>query len=142
MLHIKITVASGAIISAEAIEAPVYVRLQTNGVIVRCSDVAAQGVVSADGSQIYQFADRPELPGDRLTAERISQAEYDEIIQSLDFDPDADPDGGSSDKGDDEGDQGDEVMDITTMRRKITEQAARLQFLEDCLLEISEDIYA
>lgn len=137
MLYIKIYGEDGSVISAEALEAPVYVCYQPiNKIVIRCSEVKAQGVVSADGSQIYILRNRPEMPGTYLVAEEISQADYDALIAELEI-PDKDPD--------DEGDTGDEmggkIMTAAEMREKIIDLTQQIEFLGDCLIEMSEVIY-
>lgn len=137
MLYTKITASDGSVISAEAIEDPIYVKAQANGVIVRCSSVSAQGVVSKDGSKTYQLKGRPDLPGDHLTAEEISQADYDQLIIDLDPDegdddpPEPDPDNPDSD-----------VMTPEVMRLKILEQEQQISDLTDLALDITEIIYS
>ena len=62
-----------------ALASPVYVHRQSNGLVVRIdSPAAAQGIVSPDGSQIWQLAGRPTLGEGYAVVEEITMAEYDE----------------------------------------------------------------
>ena len=54
MVYIKV-MQGDTVITAEAHENPVYVCQQKNGIIVRCPEQKAQGVLSVDGSTIYQL---------------------------------------------------------------------------------------
>lgn len=136
MLCIKIYGKNGSIISAEQLTDPVYVCYQSiNRTVVACSEVKAQGVVAKDGSQIYQLKGRTELPGNRLLAEEISQADYDALIEELDI-PDEPPE-----EDPDDPDSGSDVMTAAEMREKIIDLTQQIEFLGDCLLEMSEIIY-
>lgn len=74
-----------AIIYAEAQESPVYVcRQASNNMIIRCPDVHAQGILSLDGSEIYQLNGKPSLHDDNIcTAYIITMTEYEDIINSI-----------------------------------------------------------
>ena len=64
-----------------AIEAPIYVRRQSNGVVVRVYSLTkAQGVVSPDGGQIWQLAGRAPLAEGYPTAQIITCAEYEQWL--------------------------------------------------------------
>lgn len=137
MLCIKIFGKNGSIISAEQLTDPIYVCYQTiNKIVVRCSEVKAQGVLSLDGSQIYKLKGRTTMPGEYLLAEEISQADYDELIEELDI-----PDDPPEDDGPDDPDGGSDVMTAAEMREKIIDLTQQIEFLGDCLLEMSEIIY-
>ena len=143
MLYIKIMSNDGTIIGAEAHESPAYVNHPNKSKIpLRCSPIQAQGVLSLDVSQIYQLSGRPEMPGDYLVAEEISGADYDNLIEELDIDPD-DPDPDDPDVEPDP-----DVMTPQEMRLRILEleedsakKDRHIEFLEDCLLEMSEVVY-
>ena len=63
---------------------PVYVRKQSNGILIRCdSPTLAQGVVSPDGSEIYRIWGRGDLGGDYGLIDPITQGEYEEYLTSL-----------------------------------------------------------
>lgn len=103
MLYIKVLAADGSLVAAEAHASPVYVRYQEkNSLIIRCSAVKAQGIVSVDGSTVYQLYGKDALPGVDLTAHEITMTECDELAASLapgDEDPEDEtpvvPEGGS-----------------------------------------------
>ena len=140
MLYTKITASDGSVISAEAIENPIYVKSQPNGIFIRCSSVAAQGVVSKNGAQTYQLAGRPALPGEHLTAEEISQADYDQLI--IDLDPD-EGDDETPDPAQDDPDS--DVMTPEVMRLKLIQleedlqrEKGRTDRLEGAMLEVGE----
>ena len=62
-----------------AISQPVFVLRQRNGILVSCeAGKNAQGIVSPDGSQIWQLADRPRLCEDFPLVQQITMAEYEE----------------------------------------------------------------
>lgn len=64
MLYVKI-LDGGEIVGAEALDTPAYVKYQTrNHVIVRCSELDAQGILSKGGDEIYQLQDKAALPGE------------------------------------------------------------------------------
>ena len=90
MLYIKVT--KGDTVTAEAIENPVYIRTQTkNNILVICPEQYAKGILSKDGSAIYQLADRDDIGGDRPTAEIIYQADYEQIMAGVRDPEDDDP---------------------------------------------------
>lgn len=79
MLYVKI-LSGGEVIGAEALDTPAYVKYQTrNHVVVRCSELDAQGVLSKDGAEIYRLDGRTALPGEYKSAVPISMMEYDEL---------------------------------------------------------------
>ena len=85
MIYIKIYDLSGTITTVEALPNPVYVWLQPrNGRLLRCIEPVAQGIVSADGSCIYQLEGRESLPDTGGTAAVITTAEYQELLATLD----------------------------------------------------------
>lgn len=84
MTYIKVTDGIGTVVAAEAIETPVYVRVQEkNGLIVRCPERNALGILSADSSVAYQLEGRVAIPDAELTAALISQLEYDALATTL-----------------------------------------------------------
>lgn len=84
MIYIKILDTDGNVASIEALENPVYVYTQPrNGVVVSCSSVRAQGIVSADGSVIYQLQGKEPIDRAVATAVIITTAEYYELEATL-----------------------------------------------------------
>lgn len=75
-----------------AIENPSYVLRQRNGIIVRHPEGnRVQGVVSPDGSEIWQLSDRVSLGESYPVVERITMAEYDEWYAQQNQLEDTDP---------------------------------------------------
>ena len=134
MLYIKV-LHNGTIIGAEAHEDPVYVNHPYyRETPVRCEKNEAQGVVSLDQSQIYHLLNRSSMPGEHLEAEVISKEEYEYIIERLGPDDDPEPEPAP--------DEQDDYMTIPQMRERILALETENEFLTDCLLEMSEVVYA
>lgn len=84
MIYIKVLDSEGLTASVEALDPPIYVYIQPkNGALLRCIETLAQGVVSADGSVIYQLQDKESLNRDVATAVIITTAEYYELEATL-----------------------------------------------------------
>lgn len=84
MIYIKI-MQGDTVITAEAHETPVYVCQQKNGIIARCSEQKAQGILSVDGSTIYQLNGKEALNLDNdYTAYFTYMTEYEEILSNKD----------------------------------------------------------
>ena len=128
MRYIKILGADGSVVAAEAIETPVYVRVQEkNGLIVRCPEMNALGILSADGGTIYQLEGKAPLVGKDMTAIFIDVTEYPVLSESLGA-----SDGDDEDNGDDAGGETageDQPTGGTVMTR--AEMSARIIALED-----------
>lgn len=83
MVYIKV-MQGDTVITAEAHEAPVYVCKQKNGIIKRCSEQNAQGILSLDGSTIYQLDGKDSLDLDNgYTACFTYMTVYEEIIAGI-----------------------------------------------------------
>lgn len=83
MVYIKV-MQGDTVITAEAHETPVYVCKQKNGIIKRCSEQSAQGILSLDGSTIYQLDGKDSLNLDNgYTAEFTYMTVYEEIIAGI-----------------------------------------------------------
>lgn len=94
MVYIKILNSDGTAVAVEAIESPVYVFCQpSNGAVLRCIEVKAQGILDATGAKIYQLMGKEQLEQAAATAVIITRAEYEELLATLgSSDPeDADP---------------------------------------------------
>ena len=138
MRWIKIFGIDGSIISAEELQEPVFVCYQPiNKIVIRCPFVMAQGILSEDGSQIYQLKDSPAMPGDYLLAEEISQADYDALILELEIPEDS---SGEIEQGEQQENTSD-IMTAKEMREKIIDLTQQVELLSDCLLEMSEIVY-
>ena len=72
----------------DALNSPVYVRYQQrNGIIIQCEENIAQGVLSSDGSTVYQIEGREQMAGespDTVVLAEISQDEFETIKSALD----------------------------------------------------------
>lgn len=83
MVYIKV-MQGDTVITAEAHENPVYVCKQKNGIIKRCTELQAQGILSLDGSTIYQLDGKDSLNLDNeYTAEFTYMTVYEEIIAGI-----------------------------------------------------------
>ena len=83
MVYIKV-MQGDTVVTAEAHETPVYVCKQKNGIIKRCSEQSAQGILSLDGSTIYQLEGKDSLNLDNgYTADFTYMTVYEEIIAGI-----------------------------------------------------------
>lgn len=83
MVYIKV-MQGDTVVTAEAHENPVYVCRQKNGVIKRCTEQSAQGILSLDGSTIYQLDGKDSLNLDNgYTADFTYMTVYEEIIAGI-----------------------------------------------------------
>ena len=143
MVYLKV-MQGDTLVTTEAHENPVWINFQKkNNIMLRCSKPKAQGILSLNGNEIYQLSDKENLmPKTEKTAVIITLAEYEEINITVDEDLDVDiptenPEGETH------------IMTAAEMRAAIsslteavTDLQARNVFLEDCLLEMSEEVYA
>ena len=149
MLCIKI-LRDSTVIGAEAHVFPVYVHHPYySNIPLRCEEELAQGILSLDQSEIYHLVGRSSMPGDYLEAEVITEAEYEYLVEELDI-----PDEEEVEPDPDEG-SGSDIMTAQQMRERIieleqknalleaenVEKDRRLELVENCLLEMSEDVY-
>ena len=78
--------------SVEELKNPVYVCKQpSNGLIVRCIEPKAQGVLDAKGEKIYQLEGKEAIDRATATAVIITTAEYEELAATLGTDTGEDP---------------------------------------------------
>ncbi len=143
MVYLKV-MQGDTLVTTEAHEVPVWINFQKkNNIMLRCSKPKAQGILSLNGNEIYQLSDEENLtPKPEKTAVIITFAEYEELNITVDEDLDSDVPADNP-----EGD--DHIMTAAEMRAAIsslteavTDLQARNVFLEDCLLEMSEEVYA
>jgi hypothetical protein len=150
-------VANGNVIDANFI----FLKWQEkHGIIIGCDAAEAQFIQSSDQAKVWRtpwLHPAPEAAGTYETVEaiEITEEEYSAIREQLDdgqtvTEPEPEePQPTEPDEGDDTGGgSGETVMSTAEMRRIITEQAntlqeqaERLEFLEGCLLEMSEVVY-
>lgn len=142
----------------------VFLKWTQNGAGMRfletCDIEEAQYIQSYDQKEIYRVRwlnpveDGGEFP--TVEATLIDEAEYNEIREQLDGgepipDPDPEPDPEPSPDPDPEPDPEPdpaEVMTVEVMRRKIIELEEKnlkkdehIEFLEDCLMEMANEVY-
>lgn len=142
MIYIKILDGEGVLQSVEAIDTPIYAAKQRNGVIAcHCPAHRAQGVLSVDNSEIYQLSDRDGLGGDYLTAIIITKAEYDELAGQHEHTPEG-PDTEDESPEIPEGESEGDILTRAQLTKKVTELEDQNAMLMECLLEISEAVYA
>ena len=91
-IYIKVLEDSGNAASVEELTNPVYVYKQpSNGLIVRCIETLAQGVLDAAGEKIYQLEGKEAIDRATATAVIITTAEYEELAATLGADTGQDP---------------------------------------------------
>ena len=71
-------------VAVEAHPSPVYVYKQANGVLVRCTERKAQGILSIDGGTVYQLHEKEALENATMTAMVITTTEYLSLVDTLD----------------------------------------------------------
>ena len=135
-MYIKSFNKNDELIGAEKLDPVCWIRYQVdNDMIVRCEPEEAQGVVSETGEFIY-FMEGIMPKGEKeLWYVEITEEEYNSIIGE-DEDPEDEnpqvPDGQSADE--------------LPTRAELAERVAALEeqndFLSECLLEMSEVVYA
>lgn len=93
MRYFRVRNISGEIVAVEQHENPAYVRWQVrNSMKILCSETLAQGIVSLDGSMVYQLEGRDALPLEGLLlAEMISQVDYEALINQVEDPEDSAP---------------------------------------------------
>ena len=124
------------LIAAEAHERPQYVRRQSNGAIVLCDEAFAQGIVSNDGTVIYQLDGKAPIGIDGCsTAYQIYGTEYDDLIRDV---PDTEDDTPELPPDTPE----DKILTRAELTARVQELEAQNAMLTDCLLEMSEVVYA
>ena len=128
-IYIKIMDDTGEIVAVEKLIDPVYVYKQpNNGEIVRCIDTLAQGVLDAEGANIYQLYGKEAIDRAVATAMVITTAEYDELLLSLGTSEDEDEEDTNP-----EVPEGTEVTQIMT-RAELTEKVNELGEAMELLL--------
>ena len=132
-MFIKTFDAQGNLTGAQQIEEPVYVRWQpSNGMMARCAEEDAQGIIGTDGTAYLLNGAQPHGEPEPY-AEIITEAEYEEIIAGFDPEddtpvvPDPEPE--------------EPPLTRAELTAIVTEQAETIQMLTDCLLEMSEIVY-
>lgn len=134
-MYIKVFDPSGEYVKVEKLDPPCFIKRQiSNGMRVRCEDKnEAQEILSEDNQTIYQFNGYITDGQRSFYAEEISEAEYQELSGD-------DPEDETPEIPDDNPEE--VPMTRAELTERVTEQAERIEFLEECLLEMSEAIYA
>lgn len=123
-------------INVEKLDYVCWVRYQIeNGIIVTCKEEQAQGVVSEAGDCIY-FKEGSTPRGNREKWYiEITEAEYEEL-KGEEEDPEDD-----SPKVP-EGQEKEEIPTRAELAERVVELERQNEFLSDCLIELSEAVYA
>ena len=79
---------------------------------------------------------REKLLGKHLTAEEISKTDYEQLVSELEIPEQPETPGDVTDDGADTN-----IMTAAELRETVTTLKQTVEFLEDCLLEMSEVIY-
>ena len=135
MFYIKICTPDGETIGAERMEVLQYVKQNTGRIrFLRCSEREAQGIISLDMSEIYYLDGKTPFVGiEAKVAKLIDGAEYREIVGPED-EPGGDPE--------DEIPASDEALTREELTAKVTELEATNEMLMECIMEMSEIVYA
>lgn len=83
MIYIKV-LKDDTVVAVEAHPSPVYVYKQANGVLVRCTERKAQGILSIDSGTVYQLYEKEALENATMTAMVITTTEYLSLVDTLD----------------------------------------------------------
>lgn len=124
MLYVKI-MEGDTVVTAEAHESPVFIcRQEKNNILVRCPEVHAQGILSLDGSTVYQLDGKPSLDLDNgYTAYPTVMTEYEEIVNNQTQEEDTEDENPEIPEGTDER----TVLTRAELTAKVTELADELQ---------------
>ncbi|NCC06708.1 MAG: hypothetical protein EOM30_01370 [Clostridia bacterium] len=124
MLYVKI-MEGDTVVTAEAHESPVFIcRQEKNNILVRCPEVHAQGILSLDGSTVYQLDGKPSLDLDNgYTAYPTVMTEYEEIVNSQTQEEDTEDENPEIPEGTDER----TILTRAELTAKVTELADELQ---------------
>ena len=127
-IYIKIMDDTGTVVAVEALTQPVYVYKQpSNGEIVRCIDTLAQGVLDAEGANIYQLYGKAPVDRAVATAMVITTAEYDELLLSLGTSEDEDEE--DTDPEVPEGTDATQIMTRAELTEKVNELGEAMELL-------------
>ena len=94
-----------------------------NGMLVPCDAEYANGILGTDGVA-YHVEGLPEIPLAGIeTVQEIDRAEYIALADALGVEVEP------------------KIEDVPILRTQLREQTERNEFIEDCLLEMSEAVY-
>jgi len=132
MIYIKIWKEESNEIALETLENPVYVYAQSdNGRILRCHEVKAQGILSKDGSVLYQLHGKIPMEGTVATAMVVTAAEYAQLSATMDTQEDMEDTAPEIPEGIEET----EILTRAELTRKVQELDEALELL---LSEVTE----
>ena len=125
---------NGETVTAVQYDSPVWVCM-SNGTLLRCLEGQAQGILHSDGNEVFLLQGKAPITGRQINkvAVEITMSEYEQIINE-DYGDDDIPDP-------DPGDEPEAQMTIAQMRARIRDLEASVEFLGDCLIEMSEEVY-
>lgn len=133
-MYIKVFDAEDNYIGVENIKNPCFIRWQTsNDKQVRCEQSEAQGILSADENKIYLINGVMPHGVKKQYAVIIEKSEYDSLASN-------DPEDEIPDIP--ENTQPEEILTRAQLSEKVAKLELQNEFLAECLLEISEVIYA
>lgn len=134
MVYLKVLDAGGNFAAAEAIENPVYIRYQEkNKLLLQCSALHAQGILDSTGGTAYQLDGKDSIPNLTHTACVITQAEYEQLRET-------DPEDETPEVPEDSTEM--EVLTRAQLTAKVAELEETNTMLMECVLEMSEAVYA
>jgi len=138
-MYIKTFTPGGTLMGVQEVNPVVWIKYQQeNGMIVRCDEEEAHGILSCD-DQGFFFKEGIMPRGQKETYYvEITKAEYDELKGGLlaENDPeDTEPE--VTEETPEE-----EILTRAELTEKVTQLEQQNEFLTECLLEISEVIYA
>lgn len=148
MVYLKLQDIDGTVIGVEEISDPSYVCYQKrNSILVRCSEKEAQGIMSATENTIYQIHGKEKLQGieeQLLDAFFIDDFEY-EVLKNKIGEMSDDTETGVEDIETEEIKVltfAEMAQKISTLEKALAEEKQRNDMLEECILEMSETVYA
>lgn len=148
MVYLKIQDADGIVVGVEEIKDPSYACYQKrNNIVILCSEKEAQGILSVNENTIYQIHGREKLQGIEeklLDAFFIDDFEY-EVLKNQIGEM---PDNTESSMEDTEIEESKVLTSAELARRvkaleeTLAAEQQRNDMLEECILEMSETVYA
>lgn len=141
MVYLKVMNADNTVSAVEELEWPVFVK-RVRSRLVRCEQVHGEGVVAKDGTTIYQIVGKPDIgaEGEHLGAVFIAQDEYNLLKQQFDTDDPEDPEDEAPEVP--EGTEEEEILTRAELTAKVNELTEQNAMLMECMLEMSEAVYA
>lgn len=148
MVYLKIQNADGTVIGVEEIKDPSYVCYQKrNNIVILCSEKEAQGILSVNENTIYQIHGKEKLQGIEdtlLDAFFIDDFEYEVLKNQIGEMPDhTDTDIGGTETEENKVLTSVELAQkVIALEKSLAAERQRNDMLEECILEMSEAVYA